>query len=123
MNCPFCKIEKKNIWEDGRLVFAVKDQHPVTEGHLLIIPKAHRANYFELSTDELTEVNELLKICRNRILSQDSSVEGFNIGANCGEVAGQTVFHCHIHLIPRRKGDDSNPRGGVRGVIDGKKSY
>ncbi len=123
MNCPFCKIDEKKILEYGKFVFAIKDQHPVTEGHLLIIPRAHRENYFELTNEELAEVHQLLKICRNRILAQDLSVEGFNVGANCGEVAGQTVFHCHIHLIPRRKGDDSNPRGGVRGVIDSKKSY
>ena len=92
MNCPFCKIEELNIWEDGNLAFAIKDQHPVTDGHLLIIPRARRANYFELSNEKLTEVNRLLSACRNKILSQDATVEGFNIGANCGEVAGQTVF-------------------------------
>ncbi|MBY0385185.1 HIT family protein [bacterium] len=123
MNCPFCRIEEKQLWKNGNLVFVLRDSHPVAEGHLLIIPKKHRTDYFELTNEELSEINELLKVCRNEIMSDDPSVKGFNIGANCGEAAGQTVFHCHIHLIPRRKGDDRNPRGGVRAVIDGKKSY
>ena len=123
MNCPFCNLKENEFWKNGRLAFVIKDRHPVSEGHLLIIPKQHRTDYFDLSTEELAEINELLMACRHEMLAQDPRVEGFNIGANCGEVAGQTIFHCHIHLIPRRKGDDPNPRGGVRAVIDGKKSY
>jgi len=121
MECPFCKL--KNYLVAGNLAFVVEDKHPVSPGHLLIIPKAHRLDYFALSAEELSEMNSLIKTCRDQILARDKTVQGFNIGVNCGAVAGQTVFHCHIHLIPRRPGDDANPRGGVRAVIDGKKSY
>lgn len=89
----------------------------------LIIPKRHIASYFELTDDELRQTHDLLKAQRHEILRADSTVSGFNIGINVGEDAGQTVFHCHFHLIPRRKGDTKNPRGGVRGVIPSKQDY
>ena len=83
----------------------------------------HVEDYFDLAKDELLACNILLKYIRDDILKDDPSVEGFNIGVNSGAVAGQSVFHCHIHLIPRRPGDVDNPRGGVRGVIPSKKIY
>jgi diadenosine tetraphosphate (Ap4A) HIT family hydrolase len=95
----------------------------VTEGHTLIIPKRHTADYFDLVPAEVSAVNLLLQDQRKRLLAADSAIEGFNIGVNCGEVAGQTIFHCHVHLIPRREGDVENPRGGVRHVIAGKGYY
>ena len=107
----------------NNLAFAVKDGFPVTEGHTLIIPKRHVTDFFGLSDDELLACNQLLKELRSTILVQDELVEGFNVGMNAGATAGQTIFHCHIHLIPRRKGDVENPRGGVRHIIPGKGFY
>lgn len=90
---------------------------------MLIIPKRHVTDYFELNEDELKAANKLLHELKVEILDTDPTVTGFNIGMNCGESAGQTVFHCHIHLIPRRKGDVENPKGGIRGVIPDKQKY
>lgn len=123
-NCSFCyeNIENRIVDELGT-VSAIKDGFPVTEGHLLIIPKRHCADYFSLFDAEKRDADKLLMTLKNRISEKDSSVTGFNIGMNSGEDAGQTIFHCHIHLIPRRVGDTPNPRGGVRGVIPEKMSY
>jgi ATP adenylyltransferase len=105
------------------LAYAVRDGFPVTEGHTLVITKRHVADFFGLSDEESLACNELLKDLRTSMLAQDQLVEGFNIGMNAGAAAGQTIFHCHIHLIPRRKGDVENPRGGVRHTIPGKGFY
>ena len=121
--CIFCKVPSKDWVDSTKSFFVVEDRYPVTEGHLLIIPKAHRLDYFELSSDEQSELPDLLKILKAKICANDNRVSGFNIGANCGESAGQSIFHCHIHLIPRRDGDVVNPRGGVRGVIPSKQNY
>jgi diadenosine tetraphosphate (Ap4A) HIT family hydrolase len=91
--------------------------------HSLIIPKRHIYDYFDLTKDELFACDQLIKSLKESILISDSSINGFNIGMNSGESAGQTIFHCHIHLIPRRSGDVVNPRGGVRNIIPGKGSY
>ena len=107
----------------NNLAYAVKDGFPVTEGHTLVIPKRHVTDFFGLTDDEVMACHQLLKKLRFTILSQDNLVEGFNIGMNAGAAAGQTIFHCHIHLIPRRKGDVENPRGGVRHTIPGKGFY
>ena len=90
---------------------------------MLIIPKRHTADYFSLTEAERRDADKLIEVLRKRISEKDSTVTGFNVGMNCGESAGQTIFHCHIHLIPRRKGDVKQPRGGVRGVIPEKQSY
>lgn len=95
----------------------------MTELHSLIIPKRHVSDYFELTKEELLACNELLRTVKEAILAQDESVKGFNVGANSGLVAGQSFFHCHIHLIPRREGDDPNPEGGIRHLIPGKGAY
>jgi len=95
----------------------------MTEGHLLIITLRHTPDYFTMTSTERRDAEDLARILRNEIASEDKSVTGFNVGANCGESAGQTVWHAHIHLIPRRDGDTSNPRGGVRGVIPGRMGY
>lgn len=107
----------------NNLAYAVHDGFPVTEGHTLVIPKRHVEDFFGLSDEEILACNQLLKKVRATIIAQDELVKGFNIGMNAGEVAGQTIFHCHIHLIPRRKGDVENPRGGVRHIIPGKGFY
>ena len=120
MHCVFCNIA--NVVIENDLSLAFYDKYPVTEGHILIIPKRHTANYFELTKEELNSINELLLECKT-ILDDKFQPDGYNIGVNCGETAGQTVFHCHVHLIPRYKGDIENPRGGVKGVIPDKCIY
>lgn len=104
-------------------VFAVYDLFPVTEGHLLIIPLRHTPDFFSMTEEERKCAFDLIDHLRLRIQSADPEVAGFNVGMNCGEVAGQTVMHAHIHLIPRRHGDTPDPCGGVRGVIPGKMKY
>lgn len=119
MTCPFCNIAP--ILEN-EYSLAFFDQHPVSKGHILIIPKAHKETYFELSDTEKRAIDDLLAQSRT-YLDDLYQPDGYNIGANCGAVAGQTIFHCHVHLIPRYAGDVPNPRGGVRGVIPTKQSY
>lgn len=121
--CPFCKIPAdREIIAENRTALAFYDGFPVTPGHTLIIPKRHVAGYFDLHQEELGSINELQFVCRN-ILQKKYNPQGFNLGVNVGEAAGQTIFHCHIHLIPRYTGDVANPRGGVRGVIPARQSY
>jgi ATP adenylyltransferase len=123
-DCPFCPDQVwDRIVEELGSVYAIEDLNPVTPGHLLIIPKRHVADYFDLTPNEQQDAWQLIEILRSRILAHDRSVSGFNVGFNSGVSAGQTIFHAHIHLIPRRDGDAQNPRGGVRGVIPGKMSY
>jgi ATP adenylyltransferase len=121
--CIFCDIEPGRIVAENDLAYAIYDGYPVTELHTLIIPKRHAETYFELTKEEREACHQLLVKLKDQIQLQDSAIDGFNIGTNNGESAGQTVFHCHIHLIPRRPGDTDNPKGGVRGVIPGKQQY
>jgi diadenosine tetraphosphate (Ap4A) HIT family hydrolase len=125
-SCLFCNIqtnETKRIVEENTLAYVVLDAFAVTANHSLIIPKRHVKDYFELTQAEINAVNQLIQSQKLQIDKKDKSVSGYNIGMNCGAVAGQTIFHCHIHLIPRRKGDVKEPRGGVRTIIPGKGSY
>ena len=123
-DCPFCpdSIESR-ILDRTDNAFVVADQYPVTEGHRLVIPKRHFQDYLQSTSKEMAEVHDLLRATSKRLREEDSSIEGFNIGVNSGAVAGQTIPHCHFHLIPRREGDTENPEGGVRGVIPGMMSY
>lgn len=122
--CIFCSGEiKSRIVVQHGSVFAVVDKFPVTQGHMLIIPFRHTEDYFSMISQEKCDAEELLKILRNKALDGDKTITGFNVGMNCGADAGQTVMHAHIHLIPRRRGDVENPRGGVRHLIPGKGSY
>ena len=123
IGCLFCEMPEKRIVEENELAYSVEYGYPVTEKHSLIIPRRHTASYFDLGRPEFNACNLLLESTKTKILEEDALVTGFNIGMNIGEDAGQTIFHCHIHLIPRRKGDSDNPRGGVRGVIPEKQSY
>jgi diadenosine tetraphosphate (Ap4A) HIT family hydrolase len=107
----------------NELCIAVQDQYPVTPGHVLVIPKRHVADYFDLGRPELNAGQFLLEHLKREIIANDPSVQGFNVGINSGQVAGQTVFHCHLHLIPRRAGDVPDATGGVRNVIPGKGNY
>ena len=125
-DCLFCDFqsgEEREIVAENELCYAIRDGMPVTDLHTLIIPKRHIADYFELHQPEINAIHSLLDEMRKKIVDFDSSVTAFNVGINSGKDAGQTIFHCHIHLIPRRKGDMDNPRGGVRGVIPDKRIY
>jgi ATP adenylyltransferase len=113
----------KHLVAENWLAYGVRDTSPVTPLHTLILPKRHVAGYFDLDAKEKVAIDELVEQTRVDILTRDPSVVGFNIGTNIGEVAGQTIFHCHVHLIPRRQGDVADPRGGVRAVIPGKALY
>ena len=124
--CLFCDLQisdRKRIVRDNALAYVTRDAFPVTLGHTLVVPKRHVLDYFGLRQSEINAVNLLLSAQRSDLESSDPTIEGFNVGANCGEVAGQSVFHCHVHLIPRRRGDTSSPRGGVRHVIPAKSNY
>jgi len=124
--CLFCDFQsgkEREIVGKNELCYAIRDGMPVTSLHTLIIPKRHIAGFFELHRPEINAIHSLLDEMREQIEGLDSSVTGFNVGINSGEDAGQTIFHCHIHLIPRRKDDIDNPRGGVRGVIPDKRIY
>ena len=123
VSCLFCNIESQRVISENDLAYAIRDGFPVTHLHTLIIPKRHAINYFDMTEEEILATNELIRQMKENIEKSDSSVDGFNIGINAGESSGQTIFHCHIHLIPRRSGDTENPRGGVRHIIPGKGYY
>ena len=121
--CLFCNSKISSITHSNELAYTSYDTYPVSKYHCLIIPKRHVADYFELTNDELIACNDLIKIIKEEILSKDKNVKAFNIGTNAGKNAGQSIMHCHIHLIPRRGGDVENPQGGVRSVIPQKQHY
>ena len=121
--CVFCEVEDAKIIAANALCYAVEDNFPVTPQHTLVIPKRHVSGLSDLYQPELNAIHALLAQLKQRIENSDNTVRGFNVGVNSGEAAGQTIFHCHVHLIPRRKGDIENPRGGVRGVIPEKQNY
>ena len=122
-NCVFCTLGSDTAVARNDLAYAVRDTSPVTLLHTLVLPYRHVLGYFDLDADEKRAIDDLLEEVRLDILAHDPNVAGFNIGINVGTAAGQTIFHCHIHLIPRRPGDVANPRGGVRAVIPGKADY
>jgi ATP adenylyltransferase len=115
--CVFCAMAGEKIVAQNPLAYAVRDNAPVTPLHTLILPKRHVPSYFDLETDEKRAIDELVTETRRGILLQDPAVAGFNIGVNIGKVAGQTIFHCHVHLIPRRPGDALYPEGGIHAAI------
>ncbi len=121
--CLFCDTQKSGIAHENDLAYASYDTYPVSKHHCLIIPKRHIKDYFDLNDDELIACHDLIKIIKNEVLKKDQSVKGFNIGSNIGMVSGQSIYHCHLHLIPRRENDVDNPQGGVRSVIPDKQHY
>ena len=121
--CIFCKIKKEELQFENELAYSSTDNYPVSKFHSLIVPKRHVQNYFDLNQAEIQACNELIFKAKDQILKEDSTVKGFNIGTNVGKEAGQSIMHCHIHLIPRREGDVENPQGGVRSVIPLKQHY
>jgi diadenosine tetraphosphate (Ap4A) HIT family hydrolase len=125
-NSPFCNIEKlidkdRIVYQDSSWI-AIYDNYPVSKGHVLLIPKRHCETYFDLNYVELASLGVTIGVIK-LILNKKFNPDGYNIGVNCGEAAGQTVKHCHIHIIPRYHGDMEDPRGGVRGVIPEKQKY
>jgi diadenosine tetraphosphate (Ap4A) HIT family hydrolase len=121
--CIFCNEKKNNIIDENDHAYASYDPYPVSEKHCLIVPKRHVKDYFDLSEKEILACNQLIKSMKIKIEKKDTSVKGFNIGTNSGKAAGQSIMHCHVHLIPRREGDVKNPQGGVRSVIPLKQYY
>jgi diadenosine tetraphosphate (Ap4A) HIT family hydrolase/5-methylcytosine-specific restriction endonuclease McrA len=116
-NCDFCQIPDNRIIDENELAFVIRDNHPVVALHTLIILKRHEDNYFLLGQAEINSCTQLMKRARESIMNEDPRVKAFNIGINNGPLAGQTIQHCHIHLIPRRAGDVINPRGGIRNLM------
>ena len=121
--CLFCNSKTSGVAHENKLAYASYDTYPVSDDQCLIIPKRHIKDYFELTNDEVIACNDLIKLIKDEVLKKDKSIKGFNIGTNLGKIAGQSIMHCHIHLIPRREGDVENPQGGVRSVIPKKKHY
>lgn len=122
--CIFCEtiVKKHEILHESELAITIFDSFPVTKGHILVIPKRHVQSFFELTNLELNEIQTLLFQAKVKLVELYSP-DSFNVGINDGPAAGQTIPHCHIHLIPRYSGDTPNPRGGVRSVIPEKKDY
>lgn len=120
MNCVFCEIEEYIL--ENELCYAIYDKYPVSKGHMIIITKRHIKDYFGTTHEEKIAILDLIDECK-AMLDDKYSPDGYNIGINCGEHAGQTVMHLHAHIIPRYKGDIDNPIGGVRGVIPDKRIY
>lgn len=124
--CIFCeKISAfpSQIYDENELAAAFLDGYPVTPGHMLIVPKRHVEDFWQLTDEELLAIRDLATDIANLWAISGEGISGWNFGTNAGRAAGQTVFHCHFHLIPRRIGDMEDPRGGVRGVIPEKQKY
>ena len=122
-NCIFCNLPKDRIIHEYKSFYIVRDLYPVTKLHSLIITKRHKPSYFQCYSEEIKEIPIILNTQREELMLEDETITGFNIGMNIGEDAGQTIFHFHMHIIPRRKGDLKNPKGGVRGVIPDNRIY
>ena len=121
--CPFCKrIEEGVSVERNDLAAAFLDAYPLADGHWLVVPLRHEPDYFRLTTGEHHAILALVRALQER-LSKTVHPDGFNVGINVGEAAGQTVGHAHVHLIPRKDGDVEDPRGGVRWVIPERAAY
>ena len=120
--CPFCTLSEDRIISESDYSVTIRDGYPVSEGHTLIIPKRHVESFFELHAIEKAAILQGLDVAKEQ-LDEELSPDGYNIGINDGEAAGQTVMHLHVHLIPRYKGDTSDPRGGVRWIFPDKARY
>jgi len=120
--CIFCNIEEKRILFSDEHFYIIKDNYPVSPGHMLIISKRHVEEYFHLNKTETDALHDVILKAKG-LVEAEHKPDGYNIGMNCSQSAGQTIMHFHCHLIPRYKGDVENPRGGVRHVISGKGYY
>ena len=119
--CIFCNLDRAILAETDQSL-AFPDTFPVSKGHTLVIPKRHIETIWDMTNEEYADVFDLIRKVKD-ILNAKFDPDGFNVGVNCGEAAGQTVFHAHVHIIPRYIGDVPNPRGGVRNIIPGKGNY
>lgn len=124
MDCIFCDIvkNKNNIIAENDLAVAFYDSFPVSDGHALVIPKRHVETYFDLNEAEIAAIFELSQEIK-RVIDDKFHPTGYNVGFNVGRDGGQTVMHCHLHIIPRYLGDIENPRGGIRNIIKSKTKY
>ena len=120
--CPFCHLEKPRILLENDFAAAFLDGFPVAEGHMLVVPKRHVASLFDLPEEEQAALWRLVALVRGKLMAE-LKPDGFNVGVNDGSAAGQTVMHAHVHVIPRRKGDVADPRGGVRWIMPSKARY
>lgn len=118
--CIFCKM--KDYILENELAYAIYDKYPVGKGHMLFIPKRHVKDFFDITKEEREAIFELIDEGK-KLLDKKYSPDSYNVGINCGEHAGQTIMHVHVHLIPRYIGDMKDPTGGVRGVIPEKMKY
>ena len=123
-DCIFCSKKNCKIIKSTKFFFVIRDTaYPVTKHHTLIVTNRHVSSYFDLRKKEIIEFDKVINDQKKELLVLDKKITGFNVGTNIGKDAGQSIMHCHIHLIPRRKGDVKDPRGGVRGVIPSKQKY
>ena len=123
-DCIFCDKTNCKVISSTKHFFIIRDtSYPVTKHHTLIITNRHEEDFFSLTDEEMEDLNDILKRQKEELKNLDKEISDFNIGVNIGKDAGQSIMHCHIHLIPRRKGDVDDPRGGVRGVIPEKQKY
>lgn len=119
--CLFC-TDPRGVSLSSELAYSARDTYAVSPGHTLVIPRRHVASFFELTPAEISACMDLI-IQQRRLLDEEHKPDGYNIGVNIGPAAGQSIFHVHIHIIPRYKGDVENPQGGVRHVIPRKGHY
>jgi len=123
-DCIFCNKTNCRVIQSTKHFFVIRDTaYPVTKHHTLIITNRHIDDFFDLTKDEMRDLDDVLKEQKKELKKLDKEISAFNVGVNIGKDAGQSIMHCHIHLIPRRKGDVEDPRGGVRGVIPEKQKY
>ena len=123
-DCIFCNKKNCKVIASTKHFFTIRDTvYPVTKHHTLIITNRHVEDFFDLTRDEMSELDEVLKRQKKELKRIDKKISAFNVGVNVGKDAGQSIMHCHVHLIPRSKGDVEDPRGGVRGVIPEKQKY
>lgn len=120
--CPFCNPKPENLWFEDEHGRVIRDGFPISKGHTLIVPKVHIPSFHDLENEIQAALWKLVADVRHR-LAEELQPDGFNIGLNDGEAAGQTVMHAHIHVIPRWSDDVADPRGGVRWIIPEKARY
>ena len=120
--CPFCDLARSRIYLANDVAVAFPDAYPVSDGHTLVVPRLHVVSLFDLAGADQVELWKLVALVRSKLLSE-LKPDGFNIGVNDGLAAGQTVMPAHVHVIPRRKGDVPDPRGGIRWILPERAPY